>query len=197
MQQLTDQLSQYRQGKQISGHIDPSLVGRCARLELQTPQVDSVRAMQEAVLNAAAQQTIAQSAAPKTIRELMPLLQIAASRRAATQDSAIHSMNNMLIQLAQPLSAQQQPTYTHPVTGEIIRFETLEGEHVHALLPDENGYRCVITDEFGATCVLCLNRAMITQRRPLRQPGEKPLVFTKLPGQVWVLITDKDIYWLE
>lgn len=196
-QQLTDQLSQYRQGKQISGHIDPSLVGRCARLELQTPQVDSVRAMQEAVLNAAAQQTIAQSAAPKTIRELMPLLQIAASRRAATPDSAILSMNNTLIQLAQPLSAQQQPTYTHPVTGEIIRFETLEGEHVHALLPDENGYRCVITDEFGATCVLCLNRAMITQRRPLRQPGEKPLVFTKLPGQVWVLITDKDIYWLE
>ncbi len=196
-QQLTDQLSQYRQGKQISGHIDPSLVGRCARLELQTPQVDSVRAMQEAVLNAAAQQTIAQSAAPKTIRELMPLLQIAASRRAATPDSAIHSMNNMLIQLAQPLSAQQQPTYTHPVTGEIIRFETLEGEHVHALLPDENGYRCVITDEFGATCVLCLNHAMITQRRPLRQPGEKPLVFTKLPGQVWVLITDKGIYWLE
>ena len=195
--QLLSQLNRYKIGRAISGHIDASLLGRCSRLELQTPQVDSVRAMQEAVLNCMAQQTIAQSNAPQTIREMVPLLQIAAARRAATPDSAIHLMIDDLIRMAQPLRVQQQPTYTHPVSGNSIRYETLEGEKVHCLLPDDNGYRCVITDETNAVCVLCLRHDMTTQRRPLRQPEEQPLVFTKIPGQLWVLITDKNIYWLE
>lgn len=195
--QLQSQLNRYKAGISISGHIDASLLGRCARLELETPQVDSIRAMQEAVLNGTAQQTIAQSNAPQTIREMIPVLQIAATRRSAAPDSALRLMRDNLIQMAQPLRAQQQPTYTHPVSGNIIRYETLEGEKVHCLLPDDNGYRCVITDETNAVCVLCLRHDMSTQRKPLRQPEEQPLVFTKIPGQLWVLITDKDVYWLE
>jgi hypothetical protein len=34
-------------------------------------------------------------------------------------------------------------------------------------------------------------------KKPTLQEDEQPLIFTKIPGGVWVLITDKDIYWLE
>ena len=51
-------------------------------------------------------------------------------------------------------------------------------------------------DEEGATCVRQLTRELGVQRRPLRRPGEKPLLFTKIPGNSWVLITDKNVYYL-
>ena len=117
-QLLAAQISDYSKGKEISGKMDGSLLGRCARLELQTPAVDTIRLMQESVLNAFAQQSIAQSPAPKTIREM--------------------TMN-----------------------GETITFETLPG------------------------------------KKPTLREDEQQLVFTKIPGGLWVLITDKDIYWLE
>lgn len=196
-EQLTAQLKRYEAGRPISGNVDAALIGRCARLELQSGLVDTVRAMQEAVLNGAAEQQIAQSAAPKTVREMIPMLQIAATRRAATPDNALGQMNKRLIEMAQPLYAQMQPFYTHPVTGENIRYETMTGEKVHCLLPDETGYRCVMTDETNALCVLVLRYNMSVVRKPLRQPDEQPLVFTKIPGKLWVLITDKNVYWIE
>lgn len=193
---LRDQVAQYASGKPIEGRIDASLIGRCDRLEVRSDQVDSVRMMQQTVLNGLAEQTISQSAAPQTLREMSPLLQVAAERRQSAPDSAIQRMNSQLIDYARPLRIQQQPTYTHPVSGEIIRYETIPGEEVFCLLPDDKGYRCVLTDEEGATCVLLLSRELGVQRRPLRKTDEKPLLFTKIPGNIWVLITDKDIYYL-
>ena len=157
---LATQISDYRKGKEISGKMDGSLLGRCARLELQSPSVDTIRLMQESVLNAFAQQSIAKSPAPKTIREMTPLLQIAAGRRKAAPDSAIVSMKRTLVEMALPLRTPQ-PAYIDPMNGETITFETLPG------------------------------------RKPTLQEDEQPLIFTKIPGGVWVLITDKDIYWLE
>ena len=193
---LSKQAWRYETGKQISGQIDASLIGRCDRLELATPQVDSVRALQQTVLNGAAEQLIARSNAPQTIREFTPLLLIASERREAVQDSAITLMKAHLIEMAQPLRIQQKATYTHPVSGEVIHYETIPGEEVFCLLPDETGYRCVLTDEEGAVCVLNLSRELTVQKRPLRRPDEKPLVFTKIPGNMWVLVTDKDVHFL-
>ena len=159
-QLLAAQISDYSKGKDISGKMDGSLLGRCARLELQTPAVDTIRLMQESVLNAFARQSIEQSPAPKTIREMTPLLQIAAGRRKATPDSAIVSMKQTLVERALPLRTPQ-PAYIDPMNGETITFETLPG------------------------------------KKPTLREDEQQLVFTKIPGGLWVLITDKDIYWLE
>ena len=196
LKNLRTQVAQYEAGKPIQGRIDASLIGRCNRLELANEQVDSIRAMQQTVLNGLAEQTIAQSAVPKTLREMLPILQVAAERSQATPDSAILRMNEQLIAFAQPLRIQQQPTYTNPVSGDIIRYETMPGEEVFCLLPDERGYRCVLVDEEGATCVLLLNRELSVQKRPLRKIDEKPLLFSKIPGNNWVLITDKNVYYL-
>ena len=196
-EQLAAQLRRYEAGRPISGHVDAALIGRCARLELRSEKVDSVHAMQEAVLNGAAEQQIAQSVAPKTVREMIPMLQIAAARRTAAPDSALRQMNRHLIEMAKPLYAQMQAVYTHPITGETIRFDTMTGERVHCLLPDDTGYRCVMTDETNALCVLVLRYDMSVVRKPLRQADEQPLVFTKIPGKLWALITDKNVYWIE
>lgn len=193
--QLTNQLQRYAIGQTVSGQMDGSLVGRCARLELQSPQVDSVRMMQEQVRNCIAQQTIAQSPAPQTIRELVPLLQIAAGRRDATEDEALRTMKTMLIEMAKPLRIQQQPVYTHPVTGETISYQPAANETVHGLLPDDTGYRCVVTDG-TAIQVLSLYHDRSLRSEMLRITDEQPLVFTKIPGNVWALLTDKNIYWL-
>ena len=196
-QQLRQQCAQYDAGQTISGQIDASLIGRCDRLELQNEQVENIRLMQQKVLNAVAQLTIAQSAAPQTVRELVPLLQIAAARRDAVQDKAWLEINSRLIELSQPLRTQMQATYTHPVSGEKINYTPAEGSKVFALLPDDTGYRCVTTDADGAVCVLTLNADRSVSRQLLRQPDEQPLVFTRIPGRLWVLITTQHIYWLE
>ena len=195
--QLDAQLKRYEVGRPISGQVDAALVSRCARLELNTPQVDSVRAMQERVLNAAALQTLIKTPTPKSINELVPLLQIAATRRTAQPDNATRLIKEHLIQTAQLVQSQQQATYTHPVTGEVITYEPLPDETVYCLLPDDTGFRCAVTDASGAACVLCLNHNMGIVRKPVRQPGEQPLVFTRIPGNMWVFITDKDVYWIE
>lgn len=158
--QLAAQLRDYQAGKEITGKIDGSLVGRCSRLELPTGETDSIRQMQEAVLNGFAQQSIAKSPAPKTIRELTPILQIAAARRHATQDSAVIQMQQSLIEMAQPLRSSQ-PAYIDPLSGDSITYESLERKKPH--VPED----------------------------------EQALVFTKVPGQLWVLITDKRVYWIE
>ena len=197
LKDLQTQMRDYRAGRKIEGKMDASLLGRCARLEVQRPQVDSIKVLEEEVLNAVAEQTIDNSAAPASVREMVPLLSIAAERRDAKPDEAIRRMKQHLIDMAMPLHIQHKATYVHPVTGETIAYETLPGETVFCLLPDENGYRCVVTDNEGAVSVINLSRALYEMKRPLRQMGETPLVFTKVKGGLWVLITDKDIYWLK
>lgn len=195
-EQLVSQLKRYEAGRPVSGAVDAALIGRCERLEIRNGQVDTVRAMQQAVLNGAAEQAIAKSAVPKTIRELIPLLQIAAERREAHEDAAIVKIKKQLITFAQSLSLQQQATYTHPITGDVIQYETMPGERVHCLLPDDRGYRCVLVDQEGAACVQCLRLNMSVARKPLRIQEEQPLVFTKIPGGLWALVTNKNVYFI-
>lgn len=195
-EQLASQLKRYEAGRPVSGVVDAALMGRCERLEIRNGQVDTVRAMQQAVLNGAAEQAITKSAAPKTIRELIPLLQIAAECREAKEDIAIEKMKKQLIAVAQPLAIQQQATYTHPVTGDVIQYETMPGERVHCLLPDDRGYRCVLIEQEGAVCVQCLRLNMSVVRKPLRVNNEQPLVFTKIPGGLWALVTNKNVYFI-
>ena len=195
-QELTKQLDDYAAGQRISGRFDEALIGRCARLELQTPQVDAVRTMQERIRNCSAQQIIANSDEPKSIRELVPLLQIAATRRDAENDEAMQTMRADLINKAQPLRIQMQSTYTHPITGETIDYKPLETEHVYCLLPDNTDYRCVLTNDEGTVMVMSLSNERTMRRQLLRRDNEQPLVLTKIPGQLWVLITDRNIYWI-
>lgn len=195
-EQLGTQLKRYEAGRPIAGGVDMSVIGRCDRFGLQNAQVDSIRSMQEAVRNAAAEQAVAKSAAPKSIRELVPLLQIASERRDAKQDSAIVRMRDQLIAFAQPLRMQQQPTYTSPVSGEVLHYETYGGETVHALLPDTKGFRCVVMEADSSTSVLALRPNLFFERRIQRYNNEQPLVFTKIPGQLWALVTDKNIYFI-
>ena len=192
--QLNEQLAQYKAGSRISGRTDESIVGRCERLGWHTPRTDSIRLLQQAVHHAAAEQLIAQSAAPQSLRELQPLLQIAASMYNDTPDSALERMTEHLVLMAQPLRVQQTPTYLHPVSGETIRYATEANEQVHCLLPDESGYRCVVSDAHE-TRVICMNRELEPVRVALRVAEEKPAVYTRIPGNKWVLITDKKIYW--
>ena len=195
-EQLVSQLKRYEAGRPISGQVDPSILGRCDRLEIKGSRVDSIRAMQEAVLNGAAEQTIAKSSAPQTIRELVPLLQIAAERREATPDSAIMLMKRHLIQMAHPLSAQQQPTYKHPIFGDVVQYNGQPGEKVHCLLPDDRGYRCVVTNAENAVVVYYLYLDLEVDRILLKAENEEPLVLTKIPGRLWALITNRNIYFL-
>ena len=191
--QLSEQLARYEAGETISGHFDGSLSGRSERLEYSSPRIDSIRIMQQTIRHAAAEQLIAQSATPMSIREIRPILQIAASVYGETPDSALTQIKAHLIRMAHPLSIQHAPTYIHPVTGETIRYTAYAGEEVHCLLPDENGYRCVLSDENG-TRVLCLNRDKEVTRMVMQAPNEKPLVYTRIPGNRWVLITDQNLY---
>lgn len=190
------QVQQYEAGRPISGTTDGALIGRCERLEITTPQVDSLRMLQETLRNAVAEQTIAQSATPASIRELAPLLLIAAERKDAQPDNALRLMQQHLIDMARPLRIQHQPTYTSPVSGETMRVEVLPREEVFCLLPDETGFRCVVTDIDGAVHIRHLTSALIEDQAPVRFYGEQPLVMTKIPGNQWVLITNKEVHFL-
>lgn len=191
--QLSDQVARYAAGERISGAFDASLSGRCERLELSTPRIDSIRTMQQTIRHAYAEQMIAQSTAPQSIREFQSVLQIAASVYGDTKDSALTLMTAHLIQMAQPLRVQQTPNYIHPVSGETIRYTAYAGEQVHCLLPDGDGYRCVVSDE-NSTRVMLLDRELETIRVATRAVNEKPLVYTRIPGNRWVLITDQNVY---
>ncbi len=192
-QQLRSQLARYQVGRTISGQTDESLMGRCKRLGLQTPQVDSIRTMQQQVLHCYAAQTLAQAQAPQSIREFIPLLQIAAPHYSASGDSAQRRIAEELIRMATPLQIQQQAVYIHPVTGETLQYTPAAGEQVLCLIPADKGFRCVVySDE--ETRVLYLFRDMSEQRPAKRIANEKPLVFTKIPGNKWVLITNKNYY---
>lgn len=194
--QLLSQQSAYKSGRTISGHIDESLTGRCARLGLQTPKTDSVAALQTFVRHGAAEQMIAKSNPPQSIREFMPTLLIAAENNSAVRDSAQQLMMEHVIKTAEPLRIMQQPVYTHPVSGETISYKPEAGESVHVLLPDDMLYRCVLSSEQG-TRVMVLSREMEPLRTVIMVEQEQPLVFTKLTGNRWALVTDKNVYFME
>jgi hypothetical protein len=195
-QQLEKQIARYTSGQSVSGKIDESLLGRCARLGLRSPEIDSIGTMQAIVRHGAAEQSIAKSAKPTTLREFIPVLQLAAAHYSVTPDSAQQLMAAHVVEMAEPLRGQQQDTYTHPVTGEIIRYTPAEGETVQSLQPDDKGFYCVVVSG-QETKVLVLSREMEIQQVALRLQGEKPSVCTKIPGGQWVLVTDKNIYLLK
>lgn len=192
-QQLSSQIARYQVGRPISGQTDESLAGRCKRLGLESGKVDSILAMQEQVLHCYAAQTLSQAKAPQSIREFIPLLQIAAQNYSSEPDSAQRQIAALLIQMATPLSIQQQAVFIHPVTGEAIQYSPAEGEKVHCLIPDDKGFRCVVYSE-EETKVLYLFRDMSEQRAAKRIAGEKPLIYSKIPGNKWVLITNTNYY---
>ena len=195
-QQLDKQVDRYISGHSISGKIDESIMGRCARLGLHTSLTDSIQAMQQLARHGAAEQKIAKTAKPQSIREFIPTLQIAAANYSATPDSAQQLMTAHVIEMAEPLRIQQQATYTHPISGEVIRYAPQEGESVLCLLPDDKVFRCVVSEEQG-TRVLILTREMEIQRVALQINAEQPLVCTKIPGGKWALVTDKNLYLFE
>lgn len=192
-QQLSSQIARYQVGRPISGQTDESLAGRCKRLGLESGKVDSILAMQEQVLHCYAAQTLSQAKDPQSIREFIPLLQIAAQNYSSEPDSAQRQIAALLIQMATPLSIQQQAVFIHPVTGEAIQYSPAEGEKVHCLIPDDKGFRCVVYSE-EETKVLYLFRDMSEQRAAKRIAGEKPLIYSKIPGNKWVLITNTNYY---
>ncbi len=193
VQQLSAQLDRYQVGRPISGQTDESLTGRCKRLGLQNGKVDLVQVMQEQVQHCYAAQTIAQAKAPQSIREFIPMLQVAAQNYSSEPDSAQRQIIAELVQMATPLSIQQQAVYIHPVTGEAIRYTPAEDEKVLCLIPDNKGFRCVVYSE-EETRVLYLFRDLSEQRAAKRIAGEKPLIYSKIPGNKWVLITNKNYY---
>ena len=195
-QQLEKQVTRYSAGQTISSRTDESLVGRCARLGLHTPLTDSIQAMQQLVRHGAAEQLIAKTAKPQSIREFIPTLQVAAANYSVTPDSAQQLMIAHVITMAEPLRIQQQATYTHPVSGEVMRYTPENGEKVQSLTPDDKNFRCVVYGEQG-TRVLILSRDMNIQRVALQIDGEQPLVYTKIPGGQWALVTDKNLYFLD
>lgn len=192
-QQLSSQLARYHVGRTISGEVDETLSSRCKRLGLQSSQVDSILAMQQQVMHCYAAQSIAQARAPQSIREFIPLLQIAAQHYSTEPDSAQRQIAAELIHMATPLSIQQQAVYIHPVTGDAIQYTPAEGEKVLCLIPDNMGFRCVVYSE-EETKVLYLFRDLSEQRAAKRIAGEKPLIYTKIPGNKWVLITNTNYY---
>lgn len=195
-QQLDKQVARYISGHSISGKTDESLMGRCARLGLRTPQTDSIQTMQQLVRHGAAEQLIAKTTKPQSIREFIPTLQIAAVNYSATPDSAQQLMRAHVIKMAEPLRIQQQATYTHPVSGDVIRYTPQEGENVLCLIPDDKDFRCVVCNEQG-TRVLILTREMEIQRVALQVNAEQPLLCTKIPGGQWALVTGKNLYFFE
>jgi len=116
-EQLYSQLQTYREGKAISGQRDASLIGRSERLGLHSPYTETVHAMQQAVQCAAAEQAIAASDLPNSVRELVPLLQIASEAHRSTApvnewnavaDSAKQLMDAYILILAEPIYTQLQ-----------------------------------------------------------------------------------------
>lgn len=194
--QLEKQVERYTGGYSISGKVDESLSGRCARLGLHTPQTDSIITMQTLVRHGAAEQAIAKSGTPKSIRELIPNLQIAAANYSVLRDSAQTLMIAHVVKMAQPLSAQQQTVFTHPITGETMHYTPAEDEKVQSLQPDEKGFYCVVNAAEG-TRVLVLDREMHIQRAAFNVPNEQASVFTKIPGNQWILVTDRNMYILN
>ena len=195
-QQLDKQVARYNSGHSISGKTDGSLMGRCARLGLQTPLTDSIQQMQQLVRHGAAEQLIAKTSKPQSIREFIPTLQVAAANYSATPDSAQQLMISHVVKMAEPLSVQHQATYTHPVSGEELRYTPQGDEKVRCLLPDDKVFRCVLYNEQG-TRVLILSREMAFQRAVLQLQAEQPLVCTKISGGQWALVTDKNLYFFE
>lgn len=204
---LTTAVNRYRTGKAVNDRIDETLIGRCKRLELNTPEVQAVKSMQALVQLAATEQQIAQTETLNDLRELVPLLQMVQhaeqiQQRVAdpafnsTADSAISLIQTHIIRLAQPLSLVQQPTHTSPVNGEVTSYTPLEGERVLALMVTNNGWLAsILNEQTQEVLVVALDYNLEERNVLLRIADEQPLVLATLPDNKWALITEKSIYW--
>ena len=75
-EQLARQIAAYTAGQTISGQMDATLPGQCRQLEYSGEQALAIEEMQRVVAIAHDEQTIATTAQPQNIRELMPTLRI-------------------------------------------------------------------------------------------------------------------------
>ena len=206
-ERLSFEIKQYTRGTKISGKTDESIAGRCARLELTSQQAQALSSMQSLIHVGYIEQQIGETKTVSTLRELVPLLLLAREAEShhpkitipdfqPTGDSAIALIRAHMARLAQPLSITQQSTYTSTINGEVIKYDTPEGERTFSLLNMTDGWRCVvIEEEQNALKVIDLNSLLIMRSVIFRVFNETPLVITAMPEGGWALITDKKIHW--
>lgn len=204
-ERLTLELKRYSVGARVSDRIDESVVGRCKRLELETPRAQALASMQTLVQLGSTEQQLAESKAPST-RELVPLLQlykkcqelrklVTSEEYTTSADSALLLAKQHICRLAQPLAITQQATRVSDINGEVVKYSVSEGEKVHCLLNMTDGWRCaIINTETNETRVQNLNYMLISRGVSLRVKDEQPFVLTAMPQGGWVLVTDKNIY---
>ena len=205
---LTKEIERYCTGSVVSNRMDESLVGRCARLEVNTPQSRALASMQAVVRIGATEIQLAESSAPANIRGLVPHLRlfrnnetdrthITMAEYQSIADSALRLQKQHIIRMATPLAASQKATHTSPIDGSVISYKSPTGEAVHALQNTMDGWRCVVIDPIsGATRVLRLNYDMSERTTLLEIANERPIIFTGMPEGGWTLVTDKNIYFL-
>ena len=204
---LSLELKRYTIGAKVNGKVDESIVGRCARLELETPHAQALSSLQALTQLGHIEQQIGDSKKLNSVRELIPLLQlvrdgekqekkITAPSLRPTGDSAMALIRTHIAGLAQPLSLTQQATHTSAINGEVMQYNALEGEHVFSLLNMTDGWRCVVVEDgTNEVKVLDLNYMLIQRGTALRLQGETPFVITAMPDGGWALVTDKNISW--
>ena len=209
-ERLALEVKRYRVGARVKDQTDEAIVGRCNRLELTSDKARSLSGMQTVVRLGAIEQQLAETKSPKSVRELIPLLQIAKGERREARgenelgemkgvaDSAMALIRTHLSRLAEPLAATQQATHISPINGETTTYPAAYGEHVHALLNTTDGWRCVVVDDLtNTTRVLDLSYEMAVRTTMLQITNEHPLVFAEMPEGGWMLVTDKNFYFLS
>ncbi len=210
-EKLTLEVKRYRVGARVTDKTDESIVGRCKRLELTSEKALSLSGMQTIVRLGAIERQLAETKVPKSVRELVPMLQMAKSGQEtmdngqwtgngmkSVADSAMTLIRAHLSRLAGPLAATQQATHISPINGETTTYPVAYGEHVHALLNTTDGWRCVVVDDLtNTTRVLDLNYEMAVRTTMVQITNEHPLVFTEMPEGGWMLVTDKNFYFLK
>ena len=204
---LTAAVRRYRAGQPVSDRTDETVIGRCTRLELNTPQVQAVANMQALVQLGAAEQQVAQTTALNNLRELVPVLQqllraeqtrtrVTDPSYTATADSAVLLLHEQVIRLARPLSLVQQPKHISPVNGEETQYTPEQNERVLALLVTNNGWLAsLVNEQTHQTLVVALDYTMQVRKTLLTLSDEQPIVLTTLPDNRWALITDQAIHW--
>lgn len=210
-EKLTLEVKRYRVGARVKDKTDEAIVGRCNRLELTSDKAQELSGMQTIVRLGAIEQQLAETKSAKSIRELIPLLQMAKSGQTTMEngqwtsnemksvaDSAMTLIRTHLSRLAEPLAATQQATHISPINGETTTYPAAYGEHVHALLNTTDGWRCVVVDDLtNSTRVLDLSYEMAVRTTMLQITNEHPLVFAEMPESGWMLVTDKNYYFLK
>ena len=211
-ERLTLEIKRYRVGARVTDRTDESVVGRCRRLELTSEQAQALPAMQTVVRIAAIEQELANSKSPKTVREMLPLLQLAQEglenvRRddvqstkgfAVIADSAQNLIRAHIVRLATPLASQMTPTHVSQITGAVSAYSADYGQKVYHLMNTIDGWRCVLTDDIAnETQVLALTGDLAPRATLLKTKKENPLLLTEMAKGQWALVTDKNCYFFK